>query len=315
MTTAELAQRLLVFLDKRSLAEANESGREYLQSACDAINAGAQELFRFAPATVTNREIGFVCRPPQQVTLTDATPYQNTAVVAGWEPWMLHQSAMTYGEFANRVESFTDPQATFQNQFVPPGPILAEIYNDTLPLPENTAKVLGPVTLDDVYELYPATTEGELYGNTPWREVRDYGFRNLSRLRTRPPAPGNPRSYIVTTFVPNNGPSPLLHLRLAPWPLTSHQVRVKLRMAPPKATVADLYALTNGVGATQEIPIPAAWDETYLMPIALKHLTRSPFWASPGAAQEIDRAYQVTISTLAEANPQESRPLHIYPGV
>lgn len=90
MNAAQLAQRLLVYVDQRTLSEANTAGAEYLNSAVDAINSAAQELYRIVPS-IAIRNYGLTTRPMQTLAATMAQ-HSNQAALTAYQSWMLGQS-------------------------------------------------------------------------------------------------------------------------------------------------------------------------------------------------------------------------------
>jgi hypothetical protein len=91
MNAAQLAQRLLVYTDQRTLSEANTAGVEYIQSAVDAINSAAQELYRLAPA-IAERRYGLATRAPATLTIDAVTGSATATILSGWESWMVGQA-------------------------------------------------------------------------------------------------------------------------------------------------------------------------------------------------------------------------------
>jgi len=54
------------------------------------------------------------------------------------------------------------------------------------------------------------------------------------------------------------------------------------------------------------LPVPNAWVETILLPIALKRFSGTPAFKNSGALPEIDRQYKLALATLKDSRGQES---------
>lgn len=116
MNAAQLAQRLLVYVDQRTLSEANTAGAEYLNGAVDAINSAMQELYRIVPS-IAVRSYGLTTRPMQVVGATMAQ-YSNQAVLDSYETWMLGQSVSSSSDYKGRIVSKTTTPVPTGNMIV-----------------------------------------------------------------------------------------------------------------------------------------------------------------------------------------------------
>lgn len=422
MNAAEIAAQLLVYVDQRTLSEANTTGTEYLQGAVTAINSAAQELYRVSPSILSSRDFAIVCRDSITVSVA-LTQFSQSAICTTELPsWTLGQSVIassldtritalqsggvetgptftlmatgvgaapdglrfydttqTYGgkkmyrseytalspvgymlaleEVANFYRLWTLSSVIYQGeplsynwqymaaaepavgtiiQIAPQRDITAagtsgatltspsllpsatyemQIYNDAIPLPSDIISIMPTVILDGTRELQAANSEFQLVNPFPMRRESDYGRPIYKTHNVATPSPSVPMSYMVTSIptTPASGAQNQLYMRLSPRPIASHSITFQAKVRPTQITVAGLDAANNGAACTQSIPMPQGWAETYLLPVALQHFTRSPFWRNAEAKSEIARAYQSAIDNIPKETSQQDRKLRIYP--
>lgn len=317
MLASDIAKRLLVFTDNRTLSEAATAGTEYLESAVDAINAAAQQIYLLGPSTISIRDFGMLTRPQATITAT-GNQYEATATLAGSESWMVGCSCQIGSAIPyNRILSITAGVATMQNPLdVAQAESSMTVWGDALAISADITEVLYGVTLDDKITLRAASSEPDLYSDSLLYNPGDYGRAFPNRLASRPPVPGQPRAYYMAPIMPTgNAASSPLYLRLSPYPVKTHTLRFRARVRPPKVTVLDLDAPSNGANCTKQIPIPAGWDESFLLPVAKQIFTGSPFFNNSAQKDEIARAYKGAIETLDQMRGQASRPLSFVPAL
>lgn len=321
MNAAQLAQRLLVYVDQRTLSEANTAGAEYLNAACDAINSAAQELYRIVPS-ISIRSYGLTTRPMVTATVS-MVQFDNYGTFTPTFPTYANGWMAKGGSFQGRVLGINNSLGVmlFDTMSTTAGPQSLNFYHDSVILPEGIVSVLADVILDNRALLVPASSETELNSVIRLQKTSDYGRPRPVRHQPFAPAPGIPSAYMVerspitdTTLNSDTGAT-FLAMRLSPWPTGIHTISLRARVKPRKIASADLDAANNGAACTATIELPSGWDETYLLPIALQHFTMSPFWNNQGAREEIRRRYEWTLQTLTLANPQRDRPIDIYPAI
>jgi hypothetical protein len=193
----------------------------------------------------------------------------------------------------------------------------ATIYHDAVALDAGITHILPEVVLDEEVPLRAAGTEADLYLETRYRW--DYGERfRFPSISAKPPTPGRPVSYWIQTSVANvaaGQSQPSLYMRLSPFPDKAYTLRYRARVRPPKAIVSDLDAANNGAACTKEIPMPAGWDELFLLPVAKQAYAGSPFFTNQGVKEEFARGYQDALERLRETHPQTNRPVRFIPEV
>ena len=317
MLASDLAKRLLVFTDNRTLAEANTAGVEYLESAVDAINQAAQYIYLKGPSSISKRDIGLSTRPFSTFTISGSA-YATTATSSGTSTWMTGCSFKLSGDTAyNRLLENAAGTLAFQNPLRETvSGETATVWNDALPLSADIIEILGGVTLDDTVTLRAATNEQNLFNESCVYGTSDYGRQFPTQIAARPPVPGQPRAYYVESVNPNtNAAIAPLYMRLAPYPIDQHVIRFRARVRPPKVAVSDLDASNNGASCTRQIAIPAAFDETFLLPIAKQFFTGSAFFNNNAQKEEIARAAKAAMEDLDLMRGQASRPLVFKPQV
>lgn len=317
MLASDLAKRLLVFTDQRTLAEANTAGVEYLESAIDAINQAAQFIYLKGPSSISVRDFGLTTRPVSTFTLS-GSQYATSATSSGTSAWMTGCSFKLSGDTAyNRILENATGTLAIQNPLrETESGSTASVWSDALAITADIIEILGGVTLDDTVTLRAATNEQNLWNESCVYGTSDYGRQFPTQIAARPPVPGQPRAYYIEGVNPNtNAAISPLYMRLAPYPIDAHTIRFRAKVRPPKVLVADLDAANNGASCTRQIAIPAAFDELFLLPIAKQFFTGSPFFNNSAQKEEIARAAKAAMNDLDETRGQASRPLVFKPQV
>jgi hypothetical protein len=86
---------------------------------------------------------------------------------------------------------------------------------------------------------------------------------------------------------------------------------------PTNAATGTVTVTTTDTGGGQGdpgtvVPIPNAWVEAILLPIAIKRFSGTPVFKNDKALPEIDRAYKSALQSLKDSRGQESVPKAIY---
>jgi len=189
------------------------------------------------------------------------------------------------------------------------------VYNDAIPISNDIISILPTVIMDGTSELQAVNNEYQLINLIRRNSYDDFGRNRTHCRNVTQPAPATPLCYIIQGIptTPALGTQNQLYMRLSPRPVAGHSITFRAKVRPTQVTVAGIDAANNGAGCTQTIPMPQGWAETYLLPVALQHFTRSPFWRNSEAKSEIARAYQSAMEMLPKETTQQDRPLHIYP--
>lgn len=317
MLASDIAKRLLVFTDNRTLAEASTAGTEYLESAVDAINQAAQYIYLKGPSSISVRDFGLTTRPASTFTLS-GSQFATSATSTGTSAWMTGCSFKLPGDTAyNRILENAAGTLAIQNPLLnAESGATASVWSDALAISAEIIEIIGGVTLDDAVTLRAATSEQNLYNESCVYGTSDYGRQFPTQIAARPPVPGQPRAYYVEGINPSaNAAISPLYMRLAPYPVATHTIRFRARVRPPKVVVTDLDASNNGAACTRQIAIPAAFDELFLLPIAKQFFTGSPFFNNSAQKEEIARAAKAAMNDLDDMRGQANRPLVFKPQV
>jgi hypothetical protein len=317
MNVAEIAGRLLQYTDHRTLAEANTAGVEYLQAALDAINGAAQLCYLHGPETLSCRFFGHNIEAPASATVTYDTAWH---WASGGSASHAGRAITVTGDTTTYNRILSSDASDFTAERDAPAALTgaaATIYHDAVALDAGITHILPEVVLDEEVPLRAAGTEADLYLETRYRW--DYGERfRFPSISAKPPTPGRPVSYWIQTSVANvaaGQSQPSLYMRLSPFPDKAYTLRYRARVRPPKAIVSDLDAANNGAACTKEIPMPAGWDELFLLPVAKQAYAGSPFFTNQGVKEEFARGYQDALERLRETHPQTNRPVRFIPEV
>lgn len=320
MNAAQIAKRILLLADCRTLAEANTNGAEYIDAAVDAINQATQQIYANGPAWLNTRPYGFPIEAPTTTSMTESSGKWQ---IAGDKTAWLGRSFLIAGQPQNRFvnATFATGTTTASPMSAPPASFTGTVqtltvYHDAIVLPAEITKVMPSVVLDDSIYLEPASSESQLNSQSSYFFI-DYGRRRRDRYRAAAPMPGMPRAYMIETIAGQSPAGPTLTriLRLSPWPNKAGHIRMQARIAPPNITTAQIDAANNGAACTAEIPIPNGWHELYLLPIAKQIFMGSPFANSTVQREEIGRAYQAAIDSLRNSESQQETVINFAPTI
>lgn len=306
MTLGDLITRLQTHFspEERELPDDSEyPGR--VGSCIGAINAAMQFLFANHGPWTRRGTHGFILHAP--TTDTVAVTYGSTLLTfTAWQDWFEGCACKISGASTeNRirgVDSVTSAITLDLPHDGTTGSVGITIYHDSLTLPLDIGEVLSPVSIKGASMLAPVPSVTHLPGHTvdSWE---DYGMEDhrVSRFPT-PPAiatsTGVPRRYCVDAHQHTASSTPRFRLRIFPAPSSASMLEARVRYAVP--------VYTSATATTEELPIPHGYADSILVPVAEKHLTRSPFFRNDSARPGIDDAYTQAVSMLRTTNPQSA---------
>jgi hypothetical protein len=303
MNVAQLAKRLLVYVDIRSLTEAASTGTEYLDDVVTHINLAAQELYSLAPPYVSNRPLSVTLNAPASVQVLDATAGSSEAgEIVGFEDWMIGATFVIAGAAPNRLLSYTDtpsPASVFVSGLPGSGTLAGTCYASAAILPDEVIQIGKEPYILNSHILTPRNQD--VYR-------RDYGRRTRITPVWSEGATGTPIHYWIETLNDSATGKLLKFFRVSPMPTGQVLVNMTARVAPPEIVVADLDAANDGAATTKVIPVPNGWHESYLLPIALFHYMGSPFFKNSDVKQSIAARYTAALNHLQSLQPQADNP-------
>jgi hypothetical protein len=310
MTLGDLIARLLTHFspEERELPDdASYPGRT--ESCIAAINAALQFLFASQAPWTRRATHGFILHAPVTTTVT-ATYDSTTVTFAAWQDWFEGCACkITGASTENRIRGVDEDTGVITLDLPhdgTTGSASIAIYHDSYTLPIEIGEVLSPVLVKGGGLLAPVPSVNHLPGNTVegWE---DYGMEN--RTLGWPSIPqisattGTPLRYCVDPHQHTPYSTPRFRLRFFPAPSSAGMMEARVRYAVPVYSVAS-----DGNG---HLPIPHGYAESILVPVAEKHLTRSPFFINTAARQGIEDAYAQSLSMLRSINPQSAPGKHI----
>lgn len=303
MNLGDLIQRLLAHFspEERELPDGSDyPGRT--DSAIGAINAALQFLFANHASWARRGTWGALLYGP---TTTTVTVTEGSAVVS-FDTWADRYQGcacrIAGASVENRIRGVDDETGEITLELPHDGPTggaSITIWHDSITLPLEVADVLTPVCIKGGSMLSPVPSVTHLPARLArWEE--DYGMEfNLTRWPEPPTVAesiGSPRRYCVEPFLQTPYAVPRSLLRIWPAPAASSLLEIRVRYAVP------VYSLESA--PSTELPIPHSYHESILVPVAEKHLTRSPFFINDGARQGIEDAYGSAVNMLRTLNPQ-----------
>lgn len=311
MTLGDLINRLQTHFspEERELPDGGDyPGRS--ESCIAAINAAMQFLFsNHAPWTRKGTH-GFILHAPTTAAVTATYGSTVLGFGDGWQDWFEGCACKVSGSSAeNRIRGRDEDTGEVTLEIPHDGTTGAAtvtIYHDSLTLPFEVGEVLAPVCIKGATMLSPVPSVTHLPGYTvdSWE---DYGMEHrVTRWPTLPDVAsttGTPRRYCVDAHQHTPYSAPQFRLRIFPAPASSALLEARVRYTVP---VFDLNSDTNSA-----LPIPHDYAESILVPVAEKHLTRSPFFRNDSAKQGIEDAYAQAVTMLRTLNPQAAPSLYM----
>ncbi len=260
------------------------------------INGAMQEIWDLAPAAMRFRRIGTFLRAPVTVAL-EITQYSKTVAITGYEPWMERCSILIGGDtVANEIVSETELAREVLGGTA--ASVSAVVYHDCVTPDADVCEILEPVEIPQTRRLTSAGSRQEFYTFDPALPGGDDYGRIWSKLYGTARFPGQPWAYFV------DREEAKLRLRVAPMPDGAYPLAYSARINAPKVTVADVGTPDPGV----TLPILHGWDESVLLPMALKRFSAHPSFGTgnPVAPGEIDRQYQIAKRIINNAQPSRA---------
>ncbi len=245
--------------------------------------------------------MGGFLRAPVSVTL-DLEQYSAEVTITGWEPWMAGCSIRIGGETADNairaeeelVQPYLGPTASG---------VAATVYHDCISLAPGETEIFGPVEIPQTRRLSAAGSlaEFECY-DVAQVGGNEYGHLWV-KLHSSARQPAQPWAYFVDAEEGATGP--VTRLRVLPIPDQLYPLRYSVRLAPPAIEEADILPDEDpGV----EFPLPEGWDESVLLPLAIRRFTTHAAFAAAGPAvvTEINRQAMVAMGILRKWSPSRA---------
>lgn len=302
MTLGDLISRLQTHFspEERMLPDVGDyPGRS--QSALAAINAALQFLFAHHASWARRGTHGVLLHGPTTATVT-VTEGSSVIAFAAWQDYFEGCACQITGaSVENRIRGIDEETGEITLELPhdgATGTTTLTLWHDSVTLPVEVADVLTPVGIKGGALLAPVPAVTHLPAYPTYEE--DYGAE--LRVSFYPTAPtvaasaGTPRRYCVEPFLQTPYSAPRSRLRLWPAPGSPCLLETRVRYAVP------VYDLDNDPNT--ELPIPHGYAESVLVPVAEKHLTRSPFFRNDSARQGIEDAYAQAVTMLRSLNPQ-----------
>lgn len=275
------------------------------EAAIAAINAAMQFLFSNHAPWARRGTHGFILHAPATAAAT--VTYGSTVIGFGgaWLDWFEGCACRVSGSSAeNRIRGI-DPDTNEVTLELPhdgaTGSATVTLYHDSLTLPHEIGEVLSPVCIKGASMLAPVPSVTHLpgYSVESWE---DYGMQDrVTRLPVLPQVgttTSTPRRYCVDSHQHTPYSMPAFRLRIFPAPAGTCLLEARVRYAVP------IFSLDDNPGS--DLPIPHGYAESILVPVAEKHLTRSPFFRNDSARKGIEDAYTQAVTMLRTLNPQSA---------
>jgi len=306
MTLGDLINRLNTNFSPEERETPEDSAYPGRTESCiAAINAAMQFLFSNHAPWARRGTQGFILHSPS--TVTAAVTYGSTVIDFGeaWQEWFAGCACrVSSSSQENRIRGIDEDSGEVTLDLPhdgTTGTMSVTIYHDSLTLPFEIGEVLSPVLVKGSSMLSAVPSVSQLPGYTVegWE---DYGMEN--RVVRSPVIPqigtttGSPLRYCVDSHQHTPYSTPQFRLRIFPAPSSAGLLEARVRYAVP------VYGVDNDPSAS--LPIPHGYAESILVPVAEKHLTRSPFFRNDAARQGIEDAYKQAILMLRTINPQSA---------
>jgi len=306
-------------LNPNSTANTGVLGAKYppnlLNYAISAVNGALQEIHNVSPCSQYYRRVGAILQAPAPVTVT-VTHNSNICSLTGWQPWMAGCSIRIDGNPV--VNELISPGKLRRPYDGPSASNLAAIvYNDCIIQKSDVVGIRGPIELPQI-RLLDAPGSREQFYQYEWNQVivDDYG-RGWARVGISAKIPAQPRAFLVDTEATDNGMQ--IRLQVLPVPDQQYLLHYGVITNAISITTADVVTLDNNgalvldgsnnpVDPETYFNIPGAWDESVLLPMALKRFSAMPNFGNgnPLAAQEIDRQHKAAVDIIQSAAPNHA---------
>jgi hypothetical protein len=274
-----------------------------IDTAVAHINGALQEIHDVSPSGAYYRRIGTILQAPQSVDITVADQ-SNAVVVTGWQDWMNGCSVIISGSvIANEFLSQTQLRRPFSGTA---GTYSAQVYNDTIILADGILSVRGPVEIPQIRLLDPASSR-EVFYTYEWNRIYgdDYG-RGLTRIYAAPKIAAQPRAYYTEREQTDTGSQ--VRLQVLPVPDQQYFLHYGVITDAISITAADIGTTSDPWDAGESFGIPGGWDESVLLPMALKRFSISPNFGNgnPLLVAELDRQFKKAVDILQASDPNRA---------
>lgn len=313
MTAQQIALRLAKYIGVTSLDPADPANTANplkpalvpgdIDDIVAAINGGLQELWDFAPAAMRYQRIGSFLRAPMPVTV-DAQNYSKTVTIHGYEPWMAGCSLRFNGDVADN-EIHTETTLLREYLGATATGVSATVYHDCITPDSSVLEIVGPVEIPQVRRLENAGSRAEFYCYDRTQVGGDDYGHIWIKLNATAKQPAQPWAYFVDTDYSPDQDGLSVRLRFLPVPDTTYPIAYGARINAPSITAQDI-GTTDDPGTT--FPIPGNWDESVLLPMALKRFSGHPSFGAgnPFAGAEIDRQYKMALKITGGETPNRA---------
>lgn len=303
MTLGDIITRMKTHFSPEERSEPDaDAYPERTESAIAAVNAALQFLFANHASWARRGTWGALLYGPTEAAVT-VTQGSNVVTFSAWNDRFEGCACKIAGaSVENRIRGMDSETGVITLELPhdgETGSTTMTIWHDSVTLPLDIAEVLSPVCIKGASNLVPVQSVTHLPTRVArWEE--DYGMEfNITRWPSPPSTAeslGTPRRYCVEPFVQSTFSTPRSRLRVWPAPETAGLLEVRVRYAVP------VYRMDSDPNS--ELPIPHSYHESILVPVAEKHLTRSPFFINSDARQSIEDAYAQAVNMLRTINPQ-----------
>jgi hypothetical protein len=265
MTTVQLAQRLLRHLTVKDLALL--SGDDALH-VLDAMNAGLQQFYALAPASLKQTTLSGVLQPAQTVTLTVTN---GSAVFSGYTATSAQRGYTIRIEGDDNENEIVASNGLLDDYLGTTGTKAAQVWGDCLPLNGVIERLTSEPRLD---------TGAFLAKEPAFRERGGWSSPAEQRHARRDRRIGEPSFYWIEAVGQSQGGAPAFLLRVDALPDRAYRVRVDAELGPARVTFPDL---TTPVA----LPLNDAHVEAYVLPLCAAALLDSPLWQDADAKRHI----------------------------
>jgi hypothetical protein len=135
-----------------------------------------------------------------------------------------------------------------------------------------------------------------------------------ARFAATPKIPAQPIAYLVDTQATPTG----MQIRLAVLPIPDQLYNLEYGVITNSVSIslADVgsFGLDPWSAANLSFSIPGSWDESVLLPMALKRFSANPMFGNgnPLAAAEIDRQHKKAVAIMQQSAPNRA-PIRMTP--
>ena len=264
------------------------------------VNGALQEIHDASPTGAYYRRIGTTLNTPTavQISLTSGSA---TVSVTGWQSWMNGCSVRLGGDTI--VNEFTS-QTTLRRPYIGTTHTTdATVYHDCIILGQDILGVKGPVEIPQI-RLLDSTGSREAFYQYEWNRIYgdDYG-RGLARIWATPKMAAQPRAYFTEREKTDTGSQ--IRLQVLPIPDMSYNLQYGVITDAISISSSDIGTMTD---PNTTFGIPGGWDESVLLPMALKRFSGTPTFGNgnPLIQAEIDRQHKKARDILQQSDPNRA---------